>query len=81
MNVVQKHKLKGYKSWSDLLDDQNIEAIIIATPPEPRFLLALEALKKGKTLTIRETSWIKCGRDRGTSTNCIKEKYLCCSKF
>ena len=41
--VAKKQKVKGYKSWDSLISDSSIDGIIIATPPEPRFQLALEA--------------------------------------
>ena len=49
-----KHNLKGYSDWNFLLNDQSIEAIIIATPPGPRFQLAKEALEAGKHLLLEK---------------------------
>ena len=50
----KKHNLKAYSDWSSLLNNHNIEAIIIATPPKPRFQLALEALEAGKHLLLEK---------------------------
>ena len=51
---TERHKIRGYSSWNSLLNDKNIDAIIIATPPEPRFQLALEALKARKHLLLEK---------------------------
>ena len=48
------HEVKAYSNWEKLLNDKKIDAIVIATPPEPRFELALEALKAGKHLLLEK---------------------------
>ena len=52
--ACEKHKLYAYKNWEDLINDPTIEGIIIATPPSPRFELALQALKAGKHLLLEK---------------------------
>ena len=42
------HGLKGYSDWDALLADPAVEAVVIATPPAPRFALARQALEAGK---------------------------------
>ena len=55
LNEASKHhEVKAYSNWERLLNDKNIEAIVIATPPEPRFKLALEALNAGKHLFLEK---------------------------
>ena len=49
-----KHEIEGYTNWSQLLDQKEIEAIVIATPPAPRFQLAKEALEAGKHLLLEK---------------------------
>ena len=49
-----KHNLYAYETWEDLINDPNIEGIIIATPPAPRFELALQAIKAGKHLLLEK---------------------------
>ncbi len=49
-----KHNLFAYEKWADLLNDSAIEGIIISTPPAPRFVLALEAIKAGKHLLLEK---------------------------
>ena len=51
---VQQHDLTGYTSWDELLNDPKIDAVIIATPPEPRFELARRALEAGKHLLLEK---------------------------
>ena len=46
--------LKGHASWTSLLNDSRIEAVIIATPPAPRYELAMQALKAGKHLLLEK---------------------------
>ena len=50
----KKHNLKGFDNWSQLLNEKNIKGIIIASPPEPRFELAKEALLAGKHLLLEK---------------------------
>ena len=52
--VCQEHKLSGYDDWDALLSDSRVEAVIIATPPAPRFDLAVQALKAGKHLLLEK---------------------------
>ncbi len=52
--ACNQHELIGYSDWSALLTDPKIEAVILATPPGPRFELALEALKAGKHLLLEK---------------------------
>tara|TARA_B100000700_G_scaffold323346_1_gene426910 strand:- start:46 stop:1149 length:1104 start_codon:yes stop_codon:yes gene_type:complete len=52
--VCNKYNLYAYKNWEDLLNDPQIEGIIIATPPAPRYQLALEAIKAGKHLLLEK---------------------------
>ncbi len=49
-----KHNISAYKSWEDLINDPKIEGIIIATPPAPRYELALKAIKAGKHLLLEK---------------------------
>lgn len=49
-----QHGLKGYHHWDALLADPAVEAIVIATPPQPRFDLARRALEAGKHLLLEK---------------------------
>ena len=53
-DACSKYQVKGYSDWDSLLKDSSINAIIIATPPEPRFRLASTALKAGKHLLLEK---------------------------
>ena len=48
------HGLRGYDAWDELLGDPAVQAIIIATPPAPRFDLARRALEAGKHLLLEK---------------------------
>ncbi|MGB1417179.1 MAG: Gfo/Idh/MocA family protein [Synechococcus sp.] len=52
--ACQTHGLKGYDDWDALLADPAVDAVIIATPPAPRFDLAERALKAGKHLLLEK---------------------------
>jgi predicted dehydrogenase len=41
-------KAKGYKDYRKLLEDKEIDAVVICTPPQWHALMAVEALKAGK---------------------------------
>ncbi len=53
-SACKKHNLSGQTSWAELLKDPQIDAIILATPPAPRFELALQALKAKKHLLLEK---------------------------
>ena len=46
--------LKGHGSWDALLEDSRVDAVIIATPPGPRYELAMRALQAGKHLLLEK---------------------------
>jgi predicted dehydrogenase len=47
-------KLPGHSEFDAVLDDPAIDAIVIATPPAPRFELARAALEAGKHLLLEK---------------------------
>ncbi len=53
-NASQENNIIGHTSWSNLLSDPKVDGVIIATPPEPRFNLAIEALNAGKHLLLEK---------------------------
>jgi predicted dehydrogenase len=52
--VCQATGLPGFSDFDQLLADPGIDAVVIATPPEPRFSLASAALKAGKHLLLEK---------------------------
>lgn len=52
--ACKEHDLTGHNDWSALLADPKVEAIILATPPGPRFELAQKALEAGKHLLLEK---------------------------
>ncbi|MFO8238794.1 MAG: Gfo/Idh/MocA family oxidoreductase, partial [Prochlorococcaceae cyanobacterium] len=46
--------LSGHSDFDALLDDPAVEAVVIATPPEPRHGLALRALEAGRHLLLEK---------------------------
>jgi predicted dehydrogenase len=49
-----KHQLPGSSDVQALLADPQIDALVIATPPEPRLALARAALEAGKALLLEK---------------------------
>mgnify|MGYP003322018976 FL=1 len=52
--ACREHGLKGTDDWNALLADPAVEAIVIATPPAPRFELARQALEAGRHLLLEK---------------------------
>ena len=71
-----QHNLHAYESWEDLINDPNIEGIIIATPPAPRFDLALQALKTGKHLLLEKPIGLNAEEVMELQRNALKRN-LC----
>ena len=46
--------LEFFHDWEDLVKSQEIDGIIIATPPESRFKLAKQALENNKNLLLEK---------------------------
>ena len=70
--VCDKHNLCAYDTWSDLVSDPEIEGIIIATPPAPRFELALEAIKAGKHLLLEKPTCLDSKEVMELQINALK---------
>ncbi len=58
--ACNKYNLRGYVDWRNMINDPDLDAIIIATPPEIRFQLATEALETGKHLLLEKPVAITC---------------------
>ena len=52
--ACQTTGLPGFQSFEALLDDPRVDALVIATPPEPRFALAQAAIAAGKHLLLEK---------------------------
>ena len=52
--ACRKAELPGHSDYSALLDDPTVDAIVIATPPAPRFDLARRALEAGKHVMLEK---------------------------
>ena len=59
IEASNKHSISPQKDWNALLNDPKVEGIILATPPEPRFKLAYEALDAGKHLLLEKPVALK----------------------
>jgi len=52
--AMQSHGLRGDTDFAALLNDPAIDAVVIATPPGPRYSLAVAALEAGKHLMLEK---------------------------
>jgi len=70
--ACNKHNLRGYEAWEDLVNDSKINGIIIATPPAPRFKLALEAIKAGKHLLLEKPTCLNSNEVKELQRNALQ---------
>ena len=52
--ACRKAELPGHSDYAAILDDPAIDAVVIATPPAPRFDLARQALEAGKHVMLEK---------------------------
>ena len=71
--ACNKHNLCAYETWEDLVNDSEIEGIIIATPPAPRYELALEAIKAGKHLLLEKPTCLNSDEAMDLQRNALKK--------
>ena len=70
--ACKKYNLCAYENWEDLVNDPKIEGIIIATPPAPRYKLALEAIKAGKHLLLEKPTCLNSYEVMDLQRNALK---------
>ena len=68
----EKHNLCFFESWKDLVNDSEVEGIIIATPPAPRYELAIEAIKAGKHLLLEKPTCLNSEEVKELQRNALK---------
>ena len=52
--ACRNHDLPGFSDFEALLADPRVDALVLATPPEPRFALAQAAIAAGKHLLLEK---------------------------
>ena len=67
-----KHNLFAYETWTDLVNDSEVEGIIIATPPAPRYELAMEAIKANKHLLLEKPTCLRSEEVMDLQRNALK---------
>ena len=70
--ACDKHNVDAYENWWDLINDSTIEGLIIATPPAPRYELALEAIKAGKHLLLEKPTCLDSKEVTELQINALK---------
>ena len=70
--ACNKHNLHAYETWEDLVNDSKVDGIIIATPPAPRYELALEAIKGGKHLLLEKPTCLNSEEVKELQRNALK---------
>ena len=76
--ACNKHNLRAYENWEDLVNDSKVDGIIIATPPEPRYELALEAIKGGKHLLLEKPTCLNSEEVKELQRNALKRNLKSC---
>ena len=67
-----KHNLRAYETWDELVNDSKVDGIIIATPPAPRYELALKAIKGGKHLLLEKPTCLNSEEVKELQRNALK---------
>ena len=80
-DIENKYGLKCYCNWDELISNNNIDGIIIATPPESRFELAKEALKFKKHLLLEKPVAITSEEIKVLQSIALKENLSVCVDF
>ncbi len=70
--ACDKHNLRAYENWEDLVNDSKVDGIIIATPPAPRYELALKAIKRGKHLLLEKPTCLNSEEVKELQRNALK---------
>ena len=81
VEIEEKYGLNCYCDWNELISNKNIDAIIIASPPEFRFDLAREALKFKKHLLLEKPVGINCREIEELQRISLKENLRVCVDF
>ena len=79
--IENKYGLKCYSNWFELISNNNIDGIIIATPPETRFELAKEALKNRKHLLLEKPVAITSEQIEELQRIALRENLSVCVDF
>ena len=80
-DIENKYGIKCYYDWDELITNNNIDGIIIATPPESRFELAKEALKNKKHLLLEKPVAITSEEIEELQRIALKDNLSVCVDF
>ena len=74
-DYARRHQVsKWYSNADDLLNDKDINAIYIATPPDSHLEYALAALKRGMAVYVEKTGNPQRRRSRANGRCCTTKK-------
>jgi len=77
----QAAELPGYTDFEALLADQKVEAVVIATPPGPRFGLASQALRAGKHLLLEKPVALNAEEAEALERLALEQDCICAVNF
>ncbi len=74
-------ELPGYTDFEALLHDPSVEALVIATPPGPRFALAEQALRAGKHLLLEKPVTLNADEAEALERLALEQGCICAVNF
>jgi predicted dehydrogenase len=77
--VVEGHKstCKGYQDYREMLQQKELDAVIIATPPHWHALQAIAACKAGKDIYLQKPMTLHLGESLAVRNAVRKHKVIC----
>ena len=80
-NIEQRTGVKCHSDWNSIITNDDIDGIIIATPPHIRYELAKDALEHGKNLLLEKPVAIKSEEIENLQRIAISKNLSVCVDF
>ena len=76
--VIAKYpQAKAYADYREVLNDRNIDAVIIATPPHWHALIAIDAARAGKDIYLQKPMTLHLGESLAVKNAVSRHKVMC----
>ena len=80
-NIEKRTGIKCFSDWNSIITNDDVDGIIIATPPHVRYELAKEALKYGKNILLEKPVALKSEEIENLQRIAISENLSVCVDF